>query len=246
MDPGRRPGPGVPRRADAAIVLYARVPRPGRVKTRLAPPLTHVEACRLHAAFLQDCARRVRAASFRSGADAWVSFSASWEPPRGGPLASALRGFLRLPQRGGDLGERMRRTSRDLLLRGYARVILVGGDSPTLPVARLVEACRALRAGADLVLGPAGDGGYYLVGLRRDRPEIFRGVPWGSAEVLQATLRRARRTRIVVRLLRPWHDVDRVEDLVRLRRELRGRRRRLAPKSASLVARLAARGRLPV
>lgn len=225
-------------------MLYARIPRPGQVKTRLTPPLTRREACRLHEALLRDGARLVRAAARRSRAAAWVAFSAPWEPPARGALASALRGFGRLPQRGGDLGERMRRTCRDLIRRGHAGVVLLGGDSPTLPVSRLVEACRTLRGGADLVLGPARDGGYYLVGLRQDRPALFRGIRWGSPEVLRATLDRARRLRLKVRLLRPWHDVDRPDDLVRLRRELRGRRRRRAPGSAALVAELARRGRL--
>lgn len=230
-----------PRRAapapDIAIVLYARVPRPGRVKTRLTPPLTRLEACRLHVACLMDCARLVRSAVRRAGATAWVAFSEAWEPPAGAGLASALRGFRRQPQRGGDLGARMRRTSRDLFLAGYAGVVLVGSDSPDLPVARLVEACRALRRGADLVLGPARDGGYYLVGLRRDRPILFRGIPWGTTGVLSTTLRRARRSRLSVRLLRPWDDIDRPEDL--LRRRVRSQH------SAALIAALLRAGRLP-
>jgi uncharacterized protein len=225
----RRPAIG------AALVLFARVPRAGRVKTRLTPPLTPLEACRLHAAFLEDVARTVRAAARRSGAVAWVAFSSPWEPPRRTPLASALRGFRRLPQRGGDLGTRMRRTIRHLLRLGCRGVVLVGGDSPTIPSSRLVEACRALRSGADLVLGPARDGGYYLVGLGRDRPPLFRGVAWGTASVLRMTLSRARRERLAIRLLRPWYDVDRSADLVRLRRELHGRGRRRAPRTAALL-----------
>lgn len=209
------------------------------------PPLTAREACRLHAAFLEDVARIVRTAARRSRAVPWVAFSSPWEPPRRGALASALHGFRRLPQRGSDLGARMRRTVRHLLRRGYGGVVLVGADSPTIPASRLVEACRALRAGADLVVGPARDGGYCLVGLRRDRPPLFRRVAWGTAGVLRTTLRRARRARLEVRLLKPWYDVDRSEDLIRLRRELRGRARRRAPRTTALLDALERRARLP-
>ena len=177
----------------------------------------------------------MRTAARRSGAVPWVAFSSPWEPPRRGALTSALRGFRRLPQRGGDLGARMRRTFLHLLRQGYGGVVLVGGDSPTIPASRLVEACRALRAGADLVLGPARDGGYYLVGLRRDRPPLFRRVAWGTAGVLRTTLRRARRAHLGIRLLKPWYDVDRSADLIRLRRELRGRARRRATRTATLL-----------
>jgi hypothetical protein len=243
MTPGRRRPPPAPAARRTAIVLYARVPRPGRVKTRLTPPLTPREACRLHAAFLADGARIVRAAARRAGADAWVAFGEPWEPRPRGSLAAALRGFGRRPQGRGDLGARMRGTCGDLIRRGYGGAIVVGADVPTLPVSRLIEACHALRRGADLVLGPARDGGYYLVGVKRDCPALFRGISWGTADVLRATLRRARRMRLRTRLLRLWDDVDRPEDLVRLARALRGRRRRRAPRSAALIALLARKGR---
>jgi glycosyltransferase A (GT-A) superfamily protein (DUF2064 family) len=137
----------------------------------------------------------------------------------------------------------MRRTIRHLLRRGHVGVVLVGGDSPTVPASRLVEACKALLAGADLVLGPAHDGGYYLVGLSRDRPALFRDVAWGTASVLRTTLRRARRARLRIRLLRPWYDVDRSADLARLGRALRGRGGRRAPRTSALLAALERKAR---
>lgn len=187
----------------------------------------------------------LRAAARRSGALPWVAFSEAWEPRAGGTLAAALHGFGRLPQQGRDLGGRLSRTCRALFRGGRPGVVVIGSDSPTLPVSRLALACRLLRrGGADLILGPARDGGYYLIALRRHRPELFRRIPWGTKGVLRATLARARRARLRVRLLPTWDDIDRTEDLLRLRRDLRRRHRRRAPSTARVMARLARAHRL--
>lgn len=225
------------RKTPAALVLYARVPRIGEVKTRLTPPLTRRQALRLHRALLEDSATMVLAAARRAGAAPWIAFSEPWEPRAGSPsgfLRSALHGFARLPQGRGDLGARMLRTCRELLGRGAPAVVLVGSDSPTLPPLRLVEAFRSLRRGADLVLGPAEDGGYYLIGIAAARPALFHRVRWGSSEVGSVTLRRARRLGLRIALLPPWHDCDRPADLHRLRLALRRDRDR-APRTARLL-----------
>jgi uncharacterized protein len=221
-------------------VLYARVPRIGEVKTRLTPPLNRRQALRLHRALLGDSARMVRVAARRAGALPWIAFSEPWEPRAGRPpgdLRGALRGFARLPQGRGDLGQRMLRTCRELLGRGAPAVVLVGSDSPTLPRRRLVEAFRSLQRGADLVLGPAEDGGYYLIGVAAVRPLLFHRVRWGGSEVFAATLRRARHLGLRIALLPPWHDCDRPADLPRLRRALRRDPGR-APRTARLLEEL--------
>jgi rSAM/selenodomain-associated transferase 1 len=131
--------------------------------------------------------------------------------------ACAQRHGARLIAQGaGDLGDRMRRVAKALLAR-HGKVLLVGTDSPTLPLEFVVEAEDRLDA-ADLVFGPSEDGGYYLLGQRRLFPEIFRGVVWGGTGVLRATLAKLDTSR--AHLLPPWYDVDRPDDLARLRSEL--------------------------
>jgi glycosyltransferase A (GT-A) superfamily protein (DUF2064 family) len=105
------------------------------------------------------------------------------------------------------------------LLARHGKVLLVGTDSPTLPLALVMEAEDRLET-ADLVFGPSDDGGYYLLGQRRLYPEIFCGVAWGSTDVLPTTLAKLETSR--VQLLPPWYDVDRPDDLVRLQRDLAG------------------------
>ena len=131
-------------------------------------------------------------------------------------IDDGIRAPLLAPQRGGDLGERMASGFAELFAAGYTRVILIGSDLPTLPSTHLDQADHALRSGADVVLGPAGDGGYYLIGLRRARPELFSSMPWGSANVLTATLERASALGLAVKTLSTWQDVDTDDDLAGL------------------------------
>jgi hypothetical protein len=181
------------------------------VKTRLVPPLTPARAARLHGAFIRDTLRRVatvRCARYLACA-----------PTANDPfLLACARRYQTTPisQGPGTLGTRMARVVRALLAR-HRTVLVIGTDSPTFPI-RYVARARALLASADLVFGPSEDGGYYLLGQRRVEPRVFRGIPWGSGEVLAATL--ARLDPRHVALLPRWYDVDRPADLERLRREL--------------------------
>jgi rSAM/selenodomain-associated transferase 1 len=123
-----------------------------------------------------------------------------------------------LAQRGATLGERMRNGASDLLARGFGRVVLVGADLPTLPTAYIVDGLERLtRPRESLVLGPAEDGGYYLIGLTRVHDEIFDGIPWGTADVCRRTQEAAAALRLAVELLPVWYDVDLPSDLQRLR-----------------------------
>jgi rSAM/selenodomain-associated transferase 1 len=150
---------------------------------------------------------------------------AAFSPAGAGRAISGLApaGMRCVAQRGGDLGARMANLAADLLAAGHSGVLIVGSDLPTVPVSHLAEAARCLAEdAADLVLGPAEDGGYYLVGLRRPAPALFSDVAWGTAAVFEVTLARARALDLRVHLLPPWHDVDTTEDLARLRRDLAG------------------------
>jgi rSAM/selenodomain-associated transferase 1 len=216
------PAPGRP----VAIVLYARAPRRGRVKTRLVPPLTPDAALALHRALVRDAAVVVGRAARASGARPFVAWSAP------GPHLR-LTGLRRLAQGRGDLGQRMRRTVLGLLGAGHAGVVIVGSDAPLVGASNLAAAARAIRSGAPVVIGPAPDGGYYLIGLRADRPEIFAGIPWGTARVLSMTLERLRRIGVRAHCLAPARDVDRPADLAWLRRALGGAAGRRAPRTAA-------------
>ncbi|HEV2146923.1 MAG TPA: TIGR04282 family arsenosugar biosynthesis glycosyltransferase, partial [Longimicrobiaceae bacterium] len=129
----------------------------------------------------------------------------------------AVRGWLGepaayLPQREGGLGERMRGAFEEAFAAGYRRVVIVGSDLPGLS-AGLLRRAFALLDAHEAVLGPARDGGYYLLGLRRPVPELFEGIAWSTGEVFAATVARLRQARIEPALLETLADVDEVEDL---------------------------------
>jgi rSAM/selenodomain-associated transferase 1 len=195
------------------VAIMAKVPAAGRVKTRLCPPLTPDQAAGLARCFLQD---RLEQLGGVAAVTPVVAFT-----PAG--LEAELRAFLPgevrlVAQEGADLGARLDRILTDLLTESRAGGIAIDADSPTLPTDYLRQACvRLAEATADVVLGPCEDGGYYLIGLRRPAPALFREMPWSTAAVLDETVARARRLGLRLALLPPWFDVDRGEDLVRLR-----------------------------
>lgn len=197
-----------------AVAAMAKVPVAGEVKTRLCPPLRAEEAAQLARCFLQD---RVEQLGALPACDRLVAYA---PPEREAEARVLVPGVRLVPQAEGDLGARMHRLFADLLAEGYAGAVLVGTDTPTLPTAYLAEASRVLAAGgADVVLGPAEDGGYYLLGLGRAAPELFVDVPWGTASVYRTTLGRARALGRRITVLPGWFDVDRAEDLARLRQD---------------------------
>jgi len=136
----------------------------------------------------------------------------------GDEIASLADGkFHVLPQRGGDLGERIEHAFADLFALGYSAVAIIGSDLPTLPGEHVERGIDVLRREVDpVVLGPSTDGGYYLVGLRSNHPEIFRGIPWSTAEVLAATVTAAEAHHLSVTLLPSWYDIDSIDDLRRV------------------------------
>lgn len=195
-----------------ALAIFAKAPIPGTVKTRLIPPLSAVQAARLHAALVEDTLRRVRSLDM-------VRYLAC-APDIKQPFfqTCARRHDVRLISQGsGDLGDRMQRVVTDLLAR-HRTVLVIGTDSPTLPLEYLLEAERRLDTD-DLVFGPSEDGGYYLLGQRRLYRAIFRGVTWGGADVLAQTLAHVGSSRQIGFLPR-WYDVDRPQDLSRLQGDL--------------------------
>ena len=195
---GRRP------RRDALAVI-AKEPVAGLAKTRLVPALGEAGAARAATAMLADTLATVRA----TGADPWLCFTPVEARERLGRLAP---GFGLLAQGSGDLGDRLAACLADLLATGADRVTIVGADTPHVPVSSYQRAF-ALLDEADVVLGPALDGGYYLVAAKAARPELFVGIPMGTEVVLTETLARAIAAGLVVALLPPLRDLDMVEDL---------------------------------
>ena len=198
------------------LILFAKTPRLGEVKTRLAPRLTPELALLLHEAMLADQTEFVRSLS--------------------GETRSCLV-CLDSEQGEGDLGERMNRALSRAFSQGASRAAILGADAPTLPRTLLEDAFDRLRRGADAVIVPARDGGYVLLGASHPVPSLFGAVPWGTPEVVAATRRLAGESGLVLAETSPWFDVDVEEDLVRLAHELSADPSR-APATASVIARL--------
>lgn len=197
--------------AASAILVFARAPIPGAAKTRLIPRLGAWGAARLQAR-LTDLALRTAGAA---GAEVELHVT----PGRRHPFFEFLGKKERIPvrlQRGKDLGERMLRASRRALRR-YRSVVVIGTDCPVLRPSDLKRAMRLLRGACDAVIAPAEDGGYALIGLSRLHPGIFRGIEWGGHSVLRETLSRMKALNFTCRLLPTVWDVDRPQDLDRLR-----------------------------
>jgi hypothetical protein len=207
---------------ERALIVFARAPEPGRVKTRLAPLLGARGAARLHARLVERTLRTALAAGF-------VRVYLYSSPGTKGGFFEKMKKRYRVQLRAqgrGDLGERMY-----LALRRHPGAVLIGCDCPALRPADLRAAACALQAGADAVFSPAEDGGYALIGLRRAARAAFDGVDWGSASVMAQTRERLHRLKWRWRELRTVWDVDRPEDVARLRRS-----GRLAPLAARLPA----------
>lgn len=198
-------GPGARER----LVVFTRHPTPGRTKTRLIPALGREGAAELQRQMTERTTAQARIARRRRGTEVQVRFAGGSE--------GLVRGWLGqdLPcqsQGEGDLGERMARAFRQAQQAGLERTVIVGTDCPGLTARVMARAFDALRH-SDVVLGPATDGGYYLIGLRRPAADLFAGMSWGTEYVLQQSLQKAKRAGLTTALLEPLDDVDRPEDI---------------------------------
>ena len=197
-------------RSSAAVVVMAKAPMVGAVKTRLAPVLTAEEAADLYHCFVLDTLDLVRGvAAFRVLAYAPAE-SHAW-------FAATCPDFLLLPQSGADLGARMAHVFSTLFGQGAGPIVLVGADAPTLPTHLVTRALVTLEhGGGDVVLVPAEDGGYCLIGLAAPQAALFIDMPWSTPTVLARTLDRAAAEGLRAVLLESWWDVDTPDDLRRL------------------------------
>lgn len=196
-------------------VLFARPPAAGRTKTRLAAAIGEEAALALYTAFLLDSLEILRRLS-PEGVRAGIAWAEPPDATAARTFAPHLHGFEPMSQHGDDLGQRMSGAIADLLARGHDRVVLLGADTPSLPVEFVIRAFTLLRD-RDLVIGPSTDGGYYLIGARAIVPEIFRKIPWGTDRVLPETLAILKILGLPRVLLPEWSDIDSAEDLQSLR-----------------------------
>ena len=200
-----------------AVMAKASISR--RSKTRLVPPLTFEEAARCNTAFLRDIADNILAASARASIAGYMAF---------GPPQSKAFFQTHLPPAIGlieawypEFGDCLFCAIAQLLERGHRGAVVLNSDSPTLPTALLVETARVLELPGDrVVLGPAHDGGYYLLGLKAAHRRLFQDVAWSTEHVARQTLDRAGSLGLPVHVLPEWYDVDDVRALRLLQAEL--------------------------
>jgi uncharacterized protein len=201
--------------ASEILAVFARAPELGRVKTRLCPPFTADEAVRFHRALVEDTLEHASRLN-RPDLSRVLVLSR--------PLLQATdldvpRGWTISIQSAGDLGAKLSSFFASAFRREAQRVVVLGCDSPTLPFQVIDDAFEDL-ARVDVTLGPAADGGYYLIGSRLYLPDLFRGVSWGTEEVLRQTRETLERLGHRYHVLVPWYDIDRPDDLDRLREEI--------------------------
>jgi uncharacterized protein len=197
----------------------AKAPRPGKVKTRLSPPLSAAEASALNICFLRDTAENISQVSARGGSRGLVAYTPVGDEAAFDGLLP--HDFLLLPQRGEGFGDRLFFACEDLFASGYGAVCLIDSDSPTMPQRALLEAVECLRSPGDrMVLGGSDDGGYYLIGLKQPHRRLFEEIDWSTDRVFAQTLDRAKEIGIEATLLPAWFDVDDAATLDRLEREL--------------------------
>ncbi len=187
--------------------IFAKEPVPGRVKTRLCPPLTPAQAAELYGTCLQETV----AAMADVAAERVILYDGD-----AAYFAATFPGLRLVRQSAGDLGQRIDRALHQLLAEGYQAAALIGSDSPDLPASLVTQAFAAL-ADCDLAVAPARDGGYVLIGERRHAPELFRDMPWSSAELWPTTRLRAEQLDLACQELDTWDDLDDLAGLNRLR-----------------------------
>lgn len=190
------------------LIIFAREPLPGSVKTRLAAAIGDGAAAKLYETMLQDV---LRTAGQLSDVETIVYWACEEE--------SLLRldekyGSSSRRQSMGDLGQRMQGAFEEMFAAGCEICCIIGSDAPDLPLSHLEEAFQLLeKQQADVVLGPSLDGGYYLLGMRQVWPQLFENIPWSCSDVLAQSLTAARDSGLTAALLPEWQDIDTVEDL---------------------------------
>jgi len=194
--------------ASAALIMFAKAPVAGHVKTRLSPPLTPDEAASLHGSLVLDLLERCQSLK---GCDKILAGAPTPEHP----FFGAMKTRFKIPvwdQVGHDLGARMAHTFQSSLGSPYHSVLIVGTDIPGITVPLISTAFKSLQEN-DVVVGPTLDGGYYLIGLRSPVPELFENIPWSTDSVFALTEEKITALGLSLKILPMLRDLDTVEDL---------------------------------
>lgn len=208
------------------IAIMAKAPDAGRVKTRLLPLLRPEEARELSACFLRDMTHMLARAGRAAAIDGFIAFAPAGAEASFAPIVAPGIGYvladgaIDAPAGVVGFGRCLLQAARALFARGYGTVGLLNSDSPTLPAEAIVEAARLLaQPGERAVLGPATDGGYYLLALKAPHPELFADIDWSTERVAAQTRAAAHRRGIEVAEIAPWYDVDDPASLAQLLRD---------------------------
>ncbi|MBI2354367.1 MAG: TIGR04282 family arsenosugar biosynthesis glycosyltransferase [Deltaproteobacteria bacterium] len=213
-----------------ALIIFAREAVPGKVKTRLAASVGPQAAAGIYDGMLRDVLEGCRRLADVTPVLFWSRTDTPFE------VLAARYGHQAREQSDGDLGERMGNAFAETFTDGSDICCIIGSDSPDLPPAYIRHAFELLEGGeADAVFGPAEDGGYYLLGLRENRRELFEGIPWGTPQVLETSLERARSLGLRSAFLPPWYDIDTLDDLLRLTRSAPANARRTREAAGRLL-----------
>jgi uncharacterized protein len=219
-----------------AIGIICKAPRPGHSKTRLAAVIGADAAAQLATCFLRDVARTIDDLPQRLACRGYAVYAPEGAETALRALLPAAFGLLLQADR--EFGNVLFGATREFLTAGHDGVVLVNGDSPTLPPSLLKQAVKTLRMPGDrMVLGPASDGGYYLIGLKALHRRLFAEIPWGTDVVARRTLERASEIGLETVCLPEWYDIDDAEALEWLRAELAGRSSRFRNGAAATATR---------
>lgn len=188
----------------SALGIMFRIPEYGKVKKRLAAQIGTEDALSVYAAMLHETIENI---SKLTDMDIYGFYEGLASTQH-----SVLKRFQSIPQRGNNLGEKMLNAVQWLFEKRYRRAALIGADSPDLPACYIKDAFLKLNS-YELVIGPAEDGGYYLIGMNRPLDIIFKGIKWGSSSVMKDTVSIAEKEGIEYFLLPQWYDIDDIKGL---------------------------------
>ncbi|MBS1258539.1 MAG: hypothetical protein MAG551_01598 [Candidatus Scalindua arabica] len=196
------------------LVIFAKSPIPGKVKTRLTPHISSTKAAELYEAFIVDTldtALKLKCERIT------VAYSPDYAEKTFQRLCGQSVDYL--PQKGYNLGERMKNAFKRSFDKGFRRTVIIGTDSPTLPLSYIQEAFDVLKE-VPVTIGPTFDGGYYLIGLSAQEDALFDNIEWSTSSVFRQTLARIKTANKQLNILPPWYDVDTPDSLEFLRSHL--------------------------
>jgi hypothetical protein len=206
------------------LIIFAKEPAKGKVKTRLKTCLSDEGCVNLYKAFLKDTICLAKTVECENKI---IAFDAGPKSPQ--YLKKTAHSFRFYKQQGKNLGERMHQAFRFAVQHNATQAVIIGTDSPTLPAHFITQAFRKLCRN-DLVLGPSFDGGYYLIGLKKPCAGLFKGIKWSQSNVLEKTVKNARTLQKKVAFLEKWYDVDRSKNLIYLMHDLKNKSNKFVAK----------------